>query len=433
MSIILFALLVFLLLSSAFFSGAEAAFFSLNRVQLRRLAHDTHHRSRRVLQILARPGDLLTTLLVGNTLVNVAVSVVTTSLFLHRFGGRGLERAILVSAVAVLILGEVTPKTLAVNFPEVTARAAVDLYRVVRIILAPLVAAVSFLSDLFLRALRLDPLLIDPHRVFSRSELGSLLEGADAQGMMTAHESRLVQNILEFSSTRVEEVMTPRIDVTAAPENLEREKLEELVAGAKHSRIPLYRSTIDHVVGYLPVRDFLLHPEQKVAELIRPVAIFPERALAARVFYEIQKNRTPMVIVVNEYGETVGLLTREDLVEEVVGDIYDEYEQGQAPLRRLGPDLFVADGQVKLEELGHETGLEFPTEEALTLNGFLSGLRGGIPRRGEQIRWNGAEFTILETARHRIQRCQIRLESVEEPPADPELHGGKARSGEEWA
>jgi len=411
-----FLLLGFLLLTSAFFSGTEAAFFSLTRLHLRRLERDGRRRSRSVLHVLSRPGDLLTTVLVGNTLVNVAISAVATAVLLNRLGARGVEVAVGLCSLAVLFFGEVAPKTVAVNFPEAACRSAVDGYRLARVLLAPLVAVVSSLANLILKGLGLGLLPLSEDRRLSRMELGSLLEGADEEGVMTARETQLVQNILGFPNTTAEEVMTPRVDMIAAPEDLEPERLEELVAGAKHSRIPVYRGTIDEIIGYLPVRDFLLSPETRLGELIRPVAVFPERARASRIFYEIQKNRTPMVIVVNEYGETVGLLTREDLIEELVGDIFDEFEAGGQEIQRLGPGSYRALGRANLEELGETLSREFPDEDAVTLNGFLTRIHGGIPRKGEEIRWGGLVFTVEEVARHRIQRCFIEAPAPE-PPA----------------
>ncbi len=396
-----------LLLASAFFSGTEAALFSLDRVQLRRLERDGRPSSRRVLRFLARPDELLVLILTGNTLVNIGLSVFATSFAVKRFGPRGVEIAILCVTATVLLIGEVTPKTVAVNFPAALSRVLVYPLRFVRRLLYPFILLVTALSNLCLRALRLDPSLLRPSRLFSRGELNELLEGAE--GIMTAHESRLVQNILEFSETRATEVMTPRVDMIAAPESMDRAELEALVIRSKHSRLPIYRRTIDEIVGYLPTRDFLLHPERRLSELIRPVMIYPDRAFVSRIFYETQKARVSLVVVVNEYGETIGLLTREDLIEELVGEIYDEFESREEALREVAPGLYSAAGQFNLEELNEALKLDLPIEDAYTLNGFLSGLHGGIPRRGVRIEFEEMEFTVTEISRHRIQRCLIRL------------------------
>jgi CBS domain containing-hemolysin-like protein len=268
---------------------------------------------------------------------------------------------------------------------------------------------VSFLAGLVLALLRIKPIAVGPGGLFSRSELGSLFEGADEEGVMTARESRLVQRILGLSSLTAEEIMTPRVDMVAVPEGIDRERLEEIVIAAKHSRIPVYDRTIDEIHGYLKVRDFLLDPNRRRADLVRPVAIFPERAPASRVFYEMQRRRTSLAVVVNEYGETTGLLTREDLIEEVVGDIYDEYESVLEPLVRTGPGEWLAEGSLRLEELNESLAIDLPLDDAVTLSGFLTGIFGRLPGRGETTRWDGIEFTALEVSRHRIQRARVCL------------------------
>ncbi len=416
MSALLLVVLALLLATSAFFSGAETAFFALNRLQIRRMERDGGSRARRVLAVLRRPQDLLNTVLVGNNLANIALSVLLTTLLIDRLGGFGLEVAIAASTVAVLLVGEVTPKTIAVNYPEATSRLLVDLYRAVRLLLLPLVWIVSSLATLVLSFLRMKPIAIGPGGLFSRSELGSLFEGADEEGVMTARESRLVQRILGLSALTAEEIMTPRVDMVAVPEGIDRERLEELVVAAKHSRIPVYTRTIDEIHSYLKVRDFLLDPGRRLTDLMRPVAIFPERAPASKVFYEMQRRRAAMAVVVNEYGETTGLLTREDLIEEVVGDIYDEYESVRTALEQTGPNEWVAEGRLRLEELNDALRIDLPLDDAVTLSGFLAGMFGHLPARGEAVEWDGIAFTTLEVSRHRIQR--VRLELHRTAPGD---------------
>lgn len=429
MSILLLALCGLLLLASFFFSGTETAFFALNRVNLRRLERDGSRRSARVLAVAAQPQDLLNTVLVGNNLVNVAISVLATMVVLENWPRFGVGGAIVVTTLTVLLLGEVTPKTLAIRFPETFARLAVDPYRLIRALLRPLTSAVAWLAALLLRAIGLKPIPPGHTSLFTRAELDTLLEGADEEGVMTARESELVQRILEFSQTRIEEIMTPRIDMAAAPADLEREELVTLVVAARHSRIPLYRRTIDDVIGYLKVRDFLLDPDRRRELLIRPVVIYPERALASKVFYEMQRQRSSMVIAVNEYGETVGMLTREDLVEEVVGEIWDEYESSRGPIRALGPGVWMCEGGANLEELGEELERELPTEDAVTLNGFLTGLYGALPPREARITWEDLVFIPLEVTRHRIQRVRVELRAGGDPGVDRSGDGGADRGG----
>ncbi len=404
--------LIVLLLLSAFFSGVEAAFFSLDRVQLRRLERDSRPTSAQIVDQLSRPSRLLTSLLVGNTLVNIALSALTTSLFLRLFDDGGVEISILVTTVAVLLVGEVTPKSIAVNNPETVSRLAVRPVVFLQVVLAPLIGVASFLSDGVLRLLRLENAGMEPTPVLSRGELGSLLEGADQEGVISERETWLAQNIMEFSSTRAEEVMTPRVDMVAASVEMDRQELEEIVIEARHARIPIYEDTIDQVIGYLPTREFLLHPETKIAELVRPIAIFPERAFISRIFYETQKSRTSVTVLVNEYGETVGMVTREDLLEELVGEIHDEFRadsEDDDDIEEIDLGIYSVSGQANIEELNEMTGLKLPEDDAVTLNGFLSAIHRGIPHKGAEIVWNDVVFKVLETSRHRVVRVRLEI------------------------
>src|SRR5690606_9798110 len=211
------ALLVLLLLLSAFFSATEAAFLSLHRVHLRRLERDSRRSSRQILEVLSDPNYLLTSILIGNTLANVAISVIATGLFTRWLDDGGVEVAIVVTTVAVLLVGEMTPKTIAVNYPESISRTNVGPLRLVQILLGPLAGCVRVITDGALRRLGVTGPPMPQTPAPSRAELGSLLEGADREGIMTAQESRLAQNILQFATTRAKEVMTPRIDMVAAP------------------------------------------------------------------------------------------------------------------------------------------------------------------------------------------------------------------------
>jgi putative hemolysin len=202
--------------------------------------------------------------------------------------------------------------------------------------------------------------------------------------------------------------MTPRVDIVAAPVTVNAKDLLEIITSSKHSRIPLYENTLDRIIGFLPSRDFLLDPTRRISLFIRPVLIVPEKASADRVFHDLRKGRWQMAVVVNEYGETVGIVTPEDLVEEVVGELYDEFERTEEEVVQTGPELFEARGSASLQDLGERIGAELPQEQAVTLNGFVCALYGGFPRVGTVIRWEDFEFEVLDAARHRITKVRIR-------------------------
>jgi putative hemolysin len=399
--------LLLLVLASALFSGSEAALFSLNQVQIRQIEAGADRSSRTVRALLRNPQRLLNSLLVGNTLANTGLSAVVTSFALLRFGEKGIQVAIPVAAGVILLLCEILPKTIAVNFPRAIARSASLPLVGILPVLGPFTFGITALARWALRLLGLPDTGEGLIRRVTRSELRAALEEIDEETGMSRIENRLVQNILAFSRTTAEEVMTPRIDITAAPVTAAAGELHDLIARTKHSRVPLYDRTVDSIVGYLPSRAFLLNPVPRFTELIRPVLFVPEKAQIDKIFHDLRKGRWRIAIVVNEYGETVGLITQEDLIEEVVGELFDEYEQSEEEIVELSDDLYEVRGRTSLQDLGERLGVELPQEQAVTVNGFLCSLHGGFPRPGTVLRWNDLSFEILEVSRHRIARVRV--------------------------
>ncbi len=406
MTLATLAILVLLVLASVLFSSSEAALFSLTPVQVRQIEARRDRSSKSVLKLLKTPQKLLSALLAWSTLVNVGLSALVTSIALAWRGEAGLKVAILLSTVGILVVCEILPKTVAVNFPRSVGRINATILAGVIPLISPLTWGVGGISRLLLRAMRLPGIEDRSGRRVTATELREAFEDVDSG--MSKIENRLVQNILSFSSTSVEEVMTPRVDIVAAPVTANAQDLLEIITRSKHSRIPLYENTLDRIVGFLASRDFLLEPARRIPLFTRSVLIVPEKAPADRVFHDLRKGRWQMAVVVNEYGETVGIVTAEDLIEEVVGELYDEFERTEEEVVPAGPDLFEARGNATLHDLGEKIGVELPQEQAVTLNGFLCALYGGFPRVGTVIRWEDFEFEVLEAGRHRITRVRIR-------------------------
>jgi putative hemolysin len=401
--------LAFLLICSAFFSGAEAGLFALDSIQSRKLRDDRSLPGRWAQSLMARPGEILTTLLVGNNLANIAFTVVGTTIFLRLMGDVGVEWSIVVLSLLVLVFGEVTPKTLAVNFPLFAARLSSIPLRLTNVFLKPLTVAFLGVSNAVLRILRIQAELHHAPVKAGAHEVREVMREVDSEADITRQESRLVQRILEFSGTTAEEIMTPRIDMVCAPVDMEREELDRFVRASRHSRIPMYEEDVDHIQGFLPVKESLIDPGKEIRRLLRPVAFYPETTPINNIFYEIQRSGTGMVIVVNEFGETVGLITREDLVEEIVGEIYDEYEKAVPDIVPAGEKTFIVRGATSLETLNQDLKLELPLDESITLNGFLCEVEGRIPPEGSRIEYGKAVFDVLEVKRHRVVKVRLVL------------------------
>jgi CBS domain containing-hemolysin-like protein len=282
--------------------------------------------------------------------------------------------------------------------------------------LAPLTWGITALGRQLLRLFGLPDAGEGLIRRVTRSELRAALEEIDEETGMSRIESRLVQNILAFSRTTAEEVMTPRVDIVAAPVGATTGELRDLIARSKHSRIPLYDRTVDGIVGYLPSRSFLLSSVPRFTQLIRPVLFVPEKAPIDRIFHDLRKGRWRLGIVVNEYGETVGLVTQEDLIEEIVGELFDEYESTEEEIVETAPGQYDVRGRASLQDLNERLGIELPQEQAVTVNGFLCAIHGGFPRPGAILSWGDLRFEVMEVSRHRIARVRV----IRAAPAEEE-------------
>lgn len=404
-------LLAALLGLSAFFSASETALFSLNRIQLRRFQGSRRRRDRLVVRLLERPADLLAAILVANTLVNVGFSAVVTDLFLDWVGVDPRQAALYATAVAstlVILGGEITPKTLAIRKASGIAPLVAFPLRFVTLFLRPVVLILSRIAHAALRLVGIRDLMTGV-KGLTPAELKALFAEAGEDQVLSRAEREIAARIFEFSSTRAAEVMTPRVDIRSADRRVSRETLAEVIRTSRHTRIPISDGSIDQIAGFVTAKEYLLRPAAALDDILKPVLIVPETKRVNEIFHEIQRRRIGMVVVVDEYGHTAGIITKEDLVEEIVGEIYDEYESESAPIVKVGPDRYLVTGQVAVDDLAGRLGVSFDTD-AVTLNGLLADLLGDIPRPGDRVVAAGVAFAVLEVRRHRVHRCEVRRE-----------------------
>jgi putative hemolysin len=408
-----------LLLLSAFFSGSEAALFSLTRLQRRTLRERRDRSSQRIRDLLRESNRTLAALLVGNNLVNIALSSIATVFFIQAFGEAGRGRAVRYSTavvtLSILLFGETMPKVLAVGASLRVARVIAAALGVAIRLLAPITRLFHGSAKAVLRLLRIEEGGPAPAALISRSELHTVLEAVDDDAsVITRNESRMVQNILDFSRRKAGQIMTPRVDIDDLDVAASREEIMAVMRESRHSRYPVYRGDPDHIVGFVKGKDYLLNPDRELGDLIRPVLFFPEAATVDRIFGALQDARAAMVIVVNEYGETAGLITREDLIEEIVGDIYDEFDLEDEPIRERGEGKYILPGRAQLVDLNEELELGLPAESAVTLNGFLCEVHGRIPRPGTVVAWRALRFHVLDVARHQVRKVLLEITAREE-------------------
>ena len=416
------AVLVVLLLLSAFFSGSETALFAANRLRMRQLSEEGNKRASLVVRLLEDPAKLLTTLLVGNNIVNVAVSVLTTALFVAWFGAeRGTVYAIVLVTTVLLVIGEITPKTFAAKYADRIAQWVSAPIRWVGAALYPLIRVLSAVSYILVRPLGGRVNLASP--LVTEDEIRLLIKMGEEEGVIQEDEREMIHSIFEWGDTVARVVMTPRIDIVAVEDTSPLDQVLRVVLEEGHSRIPVFHETIDQVAGVLYVKDLLSHLKAgrlavQAGELMRPAYFIPETKRLDEVFREMRRKKVHMAIVLDEYGGTAGLVTIEDLLEEIVGPILDEFDvDEEKQIETVDARTTLVNGRMSVEEVNEFLGLELPVEDVDTIGGFVYRLLGHIPVQGETVPFDGLDISVERVEGNRITKIRIaRLEPTKSLP-----------------
>jgi gliding motility-associated protein GldE len=409
-----------LLALSAFFASMETAFFSLTQSVVAELREKQDARSRQVARLLDRPKELLITILVGNGLVNVGLAVIGAFLTLRicEFTGfpvaAGLAIEVVVISGLILILGEITPKIFALKHALTMARWSalpIDLFRW---LFFPLTWTLGIISGGVSRALGVERRRIG----LSEDEIKTLVEISEERGALEEEEKEMIQGIFEFGETMVREIMVPRVDIASLPITASIQDVVQVIKEAGHSRIPIYLDGLDNIAGIVHVKDLLPYLEngQVVVELgkvLRPVHFVPEGKKIDDLLRLFQQEKFHMAIVVDEYGGTAGLVTLEDVLEEIVGEIQDEYDREAPLIVKVDDSTLIADASINIYELNEVLGGELiPVEEDYdTLGGFIFSQTGRLPRPKETLDYDDLHFVIEELSGKRIRKIRIEKRS----------------------
>jgi len=410
------ALIIALLAASAFFSSIESAYFSLSRSVLNRLGESTDPRARRVIHLMQNPRLLLSSILTGNTIVNTTIAVISALWVVKMAAKLGIAPGLAIGIEIVLItlvilyFGELLPKLQALrNAEEWALNSARPVSAIVWLtfpIAWPLSKLALILSHVF---------GVEQHKVLSMSEeeIRALVEVGHEHGVLEQEERQMIHSIFELGDTIVREVMVPRIDMTSVSSEATLQQILAIVAQHGHSRIPVYDKNIDNIIGIIHVKDLLLAAQDpdsfNLEKSVRKVYVVPEEKKVDDLLREFQKEQVHMAIVLDEYGGTAGLVTLEDIIEEIVGEIQDEYDKEQ-PLSAIVDDrTVIASGRLSIYDLNQVVGHELVEESDAydTVGGFVYSQLGVVPRRGDEFESNGYNFKVEELLGRRISRIKI--------------------------
>jgi putative hemolysin len=419
-------LILGLILLNAFFAMAEIALVSVRRTRIRQLAEEGVSRAKTAEKLIADPTRFLATVQIGVTLVGFfasatgAVTLATPladmlrqtdiQVIAENASGIAVFLVTLVIGYLSLVVGEISPKSLALQHAERVALWSAGPLMLLSYITAPIVKLITWTSNILVRPFGGTASFSPP--ILTEEELKMLVEAGEEEGVLEEEEKEMIHSIFEFTDTVVRKVMIPRIDIKAVEVNETVDDLLDVIMKAGHSRIPVYDEDIDHILGIIHAKDLLraLHENgQKVTvkELMRPPYVIPENKKVDELLAEFKKSKIQMAIVVDEYGGTAGLVTIEDLLEEIVGDIMDEYDVEEPMVEVIDLNTTIVDARAPIDEINELMDLALPEEEFDTIGGFVFGLLGKQPEQGERIEYDGVEMVVEKTDGRRIQKVKI--------------------------
>ena len=411
-SMTLWAALVILVGFSAFFSASETAFSSLNQIRLKSRAEDGDSSAARVLAMAEQYDKLLSTILIGNNIVNIAAASIGTILFTQMLGAeRGATVSTIVLTIIVLIFGEVTPKSLAKEMPEKVATA-------VSPFLVLLMALMTPLTWLFTQWKKLLGHFVHSGEAdtITEGELMTMVSEAENDGELTDRESELIRSAIEFDDVEVEEILTPRVDVVAVADDISLEELAQTFAESGYSRLPVYHGTIDNIIGVVHEKDFYiarLKKATKIEDLVAPTLYTTGSTQISQLLRTLREQHHHMAVVVDEYGGTEGIITLEDILEELVGEIWDEHDEVTEDFRKQSDGSWLVSGSASVDDL-FET-LDLPEDEDIdsnTVNGLVQEKTCHLPKVGDHFSLGEYDGVVTRTARRRV--TEVRL-----TPTDP--------------
>ena len=407
-----FIILVILLLLSAFFSSAETALMTVNKIRLRSLADDGNRRAALVLDTTEKhTSKMLSAILIGNNIVNISASSLSATLA-YSFGGYMVSIATAILTVAILVFGEITPKNFATIHAEKVSLAYIPIIRFFMVIMTPLIFLIDVFSKGFMFLLRVDPNA--KNNAMTEDELRTIVDVSHEDGVIESEEKEMIYNVFDLGDAKAKEVMVPRVHVAFADVNSTYNELIDIFKEYKFTRLPVYEDTTDNVIGTINMKDLLLFDNTKefhVRDILREAYFTYEYKSISELLVEMREASLNIAIVLDEYGETAGLITLEDILEEIVGEIRDEYDENEEEfLKEITREEFVVEGSMNLDDLNDRLDLDLSSEDYDSLGGFIIEQLDRLPEKGDEITTeNGIRMVVDSLDKNRVEKVHIYL------------------------
>ena len=398
-------IITILLICSAYFSATETAFSSLNRTKIKTLAEKGDKKAKRAVELSDKYDKLISTILIGNNIVNIAASSLGTVMFIKILGGEaGPTVSTVVITVAVLVFGEISPKSIAKDCPERFAVFSAPIITVLIWILTPLNMIFSAWKKLLSKIFRLEL-----STGMSQEELLMLVEEVQQDGSIDENEGELLTNVIEFSNIEAEDILTHRVDLEAVPIEADKAEIAEAFQTSKFSRILVYRESIDNIVGTIHLKDFYTGmgvTDKKVEDILSPVIFVLKNEKIDELLEKLQKSKSHLAVVLDEYGGTYGIVTMEDILEEIVGEIWDEHDEVIESIKCCGKDTYIVNASMDLDDFCEYFEIETESEST-SLSGWIMEQMEKIPEGGETFVYENLTITVEKVDNHRITEAKV--------------------------
>ena len=411
--------IIFCVIMSAYFSATETAFNTCNKVRLKNLAEKGNKRAALVLKLEDNYDTLISTILIGNNIVNILASSLATVLFAFIIANR--ETSVTVSTVvmtlAVLTFGEILPKTLAKHFPERFSMFAAPLINFLLYLLIPLSFFFNLLQKLISKLFK-----SEEDKGMTEEELISIVEEAEEGGSLDEEESTLIRSAIEFGDLEVGDIFTPRIDITAVSTSVTKRELAEVFSESGYSRVPVYEDDLDNIVGIVYYKDFFtlsFKENTPISEIIKPVIYVTKKMQVNDLLKDLQEKQLHLAVVTDEYGSTAGIVTLEDILEEIVGDIWDEHDEIIQEIQKTDDNEYIVSGMTNIEKFLNtlEITEELEDDDTSTVNGWAMSVLGRIPEEGDSFEALGLTVRVIKMDGRRIEKLHV-LDSREKDEDD---------------
>lgn len=402
-------IIVACVIMSAYFSATETAFSSLNRIRIKNMAEKGNKKAQLVMHLSDNYDSMLSTILIGNNIVNIASASLATMLFVKLLGSEaGPSVSTAVTTVVVLIFGEVTPKSIAKESPEKFAMFSAPFLNVLMILLTPF----NFLFKQWKKLLSKLYKAQENHSI-TEEELLTIVDEAELEGGIDEQESTLIRSAIEFSELEAIDVLTPRIDVTAAALTSSKEELAKIFAETNFSRLPVYEESIDHIVGIIYQKDFhnfVYHTDRDILSIVRPALYVTEGKHIGELLKELQREKSHIAVVLDEFGGTIGIVTMEDILEELVGEIWDEHDEVVEEIQKISEQEYIVLGSTNVQKLFELLHIEKELD-VVTVGGWVTDELGHIPEKGDSFDYMNMHVCVLQMNERRAEKIGVTIKS----------------------